>query len=56
MRWRLLLVLRAGRATKAALGYSGPRAADYLNKADPCLNIVIVEKRFAGFGAWIKSQ
>ena len=56
MRWRLLLVLGAGRASKAAPSYTRLWAADYLQKADPCLTIVIVEERFAGFGAWIKFQ
>jgi len=32
-------------------GYTGLWAAYYLKKADPALNIVIVEKEFAGFGA-----
>ena len=32
-------------------GYTGLWTAYYLKKADPSLNIVIVEKNFAGFGA-----
>ena len=32
-------------------GYTGLWAAYYLKKADPSLNILIVEKNFAGFGA-----
>ncbi|MDC0959730.1 FAD-dependent oxidoreductase, partial [Planktomarina temperata] len=32
-------------------GYTGLWAAYYLKKADPSLNIVIVEEHFAGFGA-----
>ena len=32
-------------------GYTGLWAAYYLKKADPSLNIVIVEVHFAGFGA-----
>ena len=54
MRWRLLLELRAGRATKAAPGYTGPLAATILKKSDHWLTIVIVEEGFALFGAWIK--
>lgn len=32
-------------------GYTGLWAAYYLKKADPALNILVVEKEFAGFGA-----
>lgn len=32
-------------------GYTGLWAAYYLKKADPTLDILIVEKEFAGFGA-----
>jgi glycine/D-amino acid oxidase-like deaminating enzyme len=32
-------------------GYTGLWSAYYLKKADPNLNIVVVEKEFAGFGA-----
>src|SRR5690606_17540361 len=32
-------------------GFTGLWTAYYLKKADPSLNVVIVEKEFAGFGA-----
>jgi glycine/D-amino acid oxidase-like deaminating enzyme len=32
-------------------GYTGLWTAYYLKKADPSLNVVIVEQRFAGYGA-----
>jgi len=32
-------------------GYTGLWSAYYLKKADPSLNILVIEKEFAGFGA-----
>ena len=32
-------------------GYSGLWTAYYLKKADPSLNVIVLEKEFAGFGA-----
>ena len=46
----------------AGAGFTGLWAAYYLKRAQPDLRIVVVEKRFAGFGAsgrnggWLSSQ